>query len=101
MARRSRDWNLGLAQDLKDAAFAREFLVAAMEEGASLPEALGKVIRTMGVAEFALKARMPAPNVLRAIGPQHNPTAATLGRLLKPFGLKLGVIRTAARRRAA
>ena len=30
MARRSRDWNEGLAQDLRDQKFAREFLMAAM-----------------------------------------------------------------------
>ena len=33
MARRSRDWNEGLAQDLRDQEFAREFLLAAMDEG--------------------------------------------------------------------
>ena len=31
MARRSKDWNVGLAQDLRDANFAREFLLAAIE----------------------------------------------------------------------
>jgi hypothetical protein len=33
MARRSRDWNEGLARDLRDQALAREFLLAAVEEG--------------------------------------------------------------------
>ena len=36
MARRSRDWNVGLAQDLRDQEFAREFLLAAIDEGVSL-----------------------------------------------------------------
>ncbi len=53
MARRSEDWNVGLAEDLRDATFAREFLLAAIDEGVDLQIALGKVIRAMGVKEFA------------------------------------------------
>ena len=93
MARRSRDWNEGLAQDLRDPEFAREFLLAAMDEGVPLRTALGKVIRAMGVKEFAEQARMASSNVLRAIHPQQNPTQATLNRLLKPFRLRLSLAR--------
>ena len=91
MARRSEDWNIGLANDLRDAAFAREFLLASIDEGVDLQLALGKVIRAMGVKEFAAKVRMASSNVLRAINPRHNPTQATLDRLLKPFGLRLSL----------
>jgi DNA-binding phage protein len=103
VARRSRDWNEGLAQDLQDPAFAREFLLAAIEEGVPLQQALGKVIRAMGVREFASRIRMASPNLLRAIHPRHNPTQATLNRLLKPFGLRLSLapIEKPRRRRAA
>jgi len=45
MARRSRDWNEGLARDFRDQGFAREFLLAAMDEGVPIQVALGKVIR--------------------------------------------------------
>jgi DNA-binding phage protein len=93
MARRSRDWNEGLAQDLRDQEFAREFLLAAMDEGVPIQIALGKVIRSMGVKEFAAKVRMASPNVLRAIDPRHNPTQDTLNRLLKPFRLRLSLAR--------
>ena len=93
MARRSKDWNAGLARDLRDRAFAREFLLAAIDEGVPVQVALGKVIRGMGVKEFAAKVRMASPNVLRAINPRHNPTQQTLNRLLKPFGLKLSLAR--------
>ena len=93
MARRSRDWNEGLAQDLGDPEFAREFLLAAMDEGVAIQTALGKVIRAMGVKEFAERAGMAGPNVLRAIHPRHNPTQATLNRLLKPFQLRLSLAR--------
>ena len=53
MARRSKDWNVGLAQDLRDPNFAREFLLAAIEEGVSIQIALGKVIRAIGIKEFS------------------------------------------------
>jgi len=91
MARRSRDWNIGLAQDLRNQEFAREFLLASIDEGVTIQLALGKVIRAMGVKEFAAKVRMASPNVLRSISPRHNPTQATLNRLLKPFRLKLSL----------
>jgi DNA-binding phage protein len=89
MARRSEDWNIGLARDLRDPRFAREFLLSAVEEGVPVQVALGKVVRAMGVKEFAAKVRMASPNVLRAINPRHNPTQNTLDRLLRPFKLRL------------
>jgi DNA-binding phage protein len=91
MARRSKDWEEGLAQDLRDPAFARELLLAAIDEGVPIQIALGKVVRATGVKEFAAKVRMASSNVLRAIGPRHNPTQETLNRLLKPFRLRLSL----------
>ena len=101
MARRSRDWNEGLARDLRDVEFARAFLLATMDEGVPIQIALGKVIRAMGVKEFAARAKMAAPNVLRAIGPRHNPTQETLNRLLRPFDLRLSLARRGPRDRHA
>jgi DNA-binding phage protein len=57
------------------------------------------VIRARGVKEFAEKVGMPSPNVLRAIHPKHNPTQETLERLLKPFGLRIGLAQVKPRRR--
>ena len=91
MARRSEDWNLGLADDLRDQKFAREFLLAAIDEGVPLQVALGKVVRAMGVKEFAAKVRMASPNILRTLNPRHNATQDTLNRLLKPFRLKVSL----------
>ena len=91
MARRSKDWNEGLARDLRDPEFARAFLLAAIEDGGSLQQALGKAVRAIGVKEFAARIDMASPNLLRAIHPRHNPTQATLNRLLKPFGLRLSL----------
>ncbi len=101
MARRSRDWNEGLAEDLKDKAFAREFLTAAVEDGVPLQQALAKVVRATGVKEFAARIDMPSSNLLRAIHPNHNPTQETLERLLKPFGLRIGLALIRRGRRAA
>lgn len=103
MARRSRDWNRGLAEDLKDPTFAREFLLAAIDDGVPLRLALGKVIRAMGVREFAAKIRMADSNVLRAINPRHNPTTDTVNKLLRPFRLRLDLqlVDTSSRRSAA
>ena len=91
MPRRSKDWNAGLAADLQEPEFARAFLLAAIDDGVPVQRALGKVIRAMGVKEFAAKVGMASPNVLRAIHPRHNPTQATLDRLLQPFDLRLSV----------
>ena len=103
MTRRSQDWNEGLAEDLQDPEFARQFLTAAVNEGVPLKLALGKVNRATGVKEFAHAVGMPSPNVLRAIDPKHNPTQETLERLLKPFGLRIGLatIKPRRKRRAA
>ena len=91
MARRSKDWNVGLARDLRDPEFARAFLRAAIEDGGSLQQALGKAIRATGVKEFGERIGMASPNLLRAIHPRHNPTQETLNRLLRPFGLRLSL----------
>ena len=91
MARRSRDWEVGLAEDLRDPAFAREFLMASIDEGVAIQVALARVVRAMGVKEFAAKVRMASPNVLRSLNPRHNPTQATINRLLRPFRLRLSL----------
>lgn len=91
MARRSENWEIGLAEDLRDPKFAREFLMASIDEGVALQVALGKVVRAMGVKEFAAKVEMASPNLLRALNPRHNPTQETLARLLRPFGLRLSL----------
>jgi len=74
-------------------------LTASVEEGVPLKLALAKVIRATGVKEFAETVGMPSPNVLRAINPKHNPTQETLERLLKPFGLCIGLAQIKQRRR--
>ncbi len=103
MARRSEDWNIDLAKRLRNPKFARAFLLAAIDEGSTIQEALGKAIRAIGITEFANQISMPRPNVQRAIRPHYNPTQETLNRLLAPFRLRLSLapLSTSRRRRAA
>lgn len=91
MPNRSRDWNEGLARDLRKPDFAREFVLGLLDEGFTLQEALAKIIHAYGVKEFASKAKMPSPNLLRSIDGRHNPTQKTLEQILRPFGLRLAV----------
>ena len=51
----SRDWNIGLVEDLQDRIFAREFLLAAVEEGVPLQIVLDKVFGAVGAKEFGRK----------------------------------------------
>ncbi len=92
MARRSRDWNRGLARDLRNPEFARRFILAAVEEGIPLHQVVGKVIRAAGVKEFAARVRMDGPHLSRAIHPRHTPNQDILNRLLRPFRLKLSIV---------
>lgn len=91
MARRTADWNEGLAKDLRNKEFARAFILAAIEDGLNVQEILAKVIRAYGVKEFAKKVNLPSSNLSRAINPDSNPTYETLNKLLKPFGLQVGI----------
>jgi len=70
---------------------AREFLLASIDEGIDLQIALGKVIRAMGVKEFAARVGMASPNLVHAINPRRNPTQDTLNRLLRRFELRLSL----------
>ena len=92
MARRSRNWTQGLARDLRDPEFARRFILAAVEEGIPLQQAIGKVIRVAGAKEFAAQVRMEYPQLLRAIHPRHSPSQDMINRLLRPFQLKLNLV---------
>ena len=94
MSRRSRDWSEGLAEDLREQEFAREFVRSLIEDGASLREALAVTIRAYGIKEFAEQVGLPAANISRAIREDYNPSERVLEQLLRPFGLRLAVTET-------
>jgi DNA-binding phage protein len=81
-----------LARDLRDPEFARRFILAAVEDGIPLQQAIGKVIRLAGVKEFAAKVRLAPSELSRAIHPRHSPNHDIINRLLRPFRLKLSLV---------
>lgn len=89
MAKRSVDWNEILSKKLRNLEYAQGFILACLEEDIPLQVALAKVVRAYGIKEFSVKTKIPSPNILRALNPKHNPSQATLEKLLKPFKLKL------------
>jgi DNA-binding phage protein len=91
MVKRSKGWDEHMLEDLNDPSFTRELLLAAVDDGVPFREALGDIIRGIGVKEFASRVGMPGPHLVRAVDPAHNPTQETLERLLRPFGLRLGL----------
>ncbi len=91
MKKLSEFWNIELTKKLKNKSFAREFLLASMDEGIPIQEVLKKIISAYGVTEFAKMVDMAPPNILRAVDLRHNPTRTTLDALIKPFGLMLGL----------
>lgn len=91
MPKRYADWDDTLAAQLREVDFAKEFILASAEEGLSLDDILNKVVRAYGVKEFAETVGMADSNLLRALGPNGNPTQKTLNQILKPFGLQLTI----------
>lgn len=80
-----------MEEDLWDPSFTRELMLGSVEDGVPLREALGDIIRGMGVKEFAASIGMSSANVVRALRATHNPSLATMDRILEPFGLRLGL----------
>ncbi len=86
-----KDWNETLSSRLRNPEFAREFIIASLDESIALKEILAKVIRAYGVNEFAEKAHLPSYDVVCAISPDSNITYSTLSKMLSVFGLEIGV----------
>ena len=91
MARRSEDWNVGLAKDLRDAAFAREFLLASIDEGVDLSACAREGDPRDGRQGVCGQGADGQPERAARDQPRHNPTQDTLNRLLKPFRLRLSL----------
>jgi DNA-binding phage protein len=91
MSKRYADWDDTLAAQLRNAEFAKEFILASVEEGLTLNDILNKVVRAYGVKEFGETVGMADSNLLRTLGPNGNPTQKTLNQILKPFGLQLTI----------
>jgi DNA-binding phage protein len=87
-------WREGFYSRLKDPTYAREYLLAAMEDRADLRAALADVVRAAGATRYARWAKsIERPNILRVIRKGSNPTMKTIERLLEPLGLRLAVVK--------
>jgi DNA-binding phage protein len=92
---RTSDWNEQLAKRLKNTGYARDFVIACLDEGLPIQVALGKVVRAYGVKEFAKKIHMAPSNLVRALNPDTKSlTTKTLNQILKPLGLELSLKRS-------
>jgi len=89
-----------MLEDLNDPSFTGELIEGQIRDGVPLRQALADVIRGIGIQEFAKKAGMASSNLIRALDPKQNPTEETLERLLKPFELRLGIVRHKRRRKS-
>jgi DNA-binding phage protein len=91
MARRSRDWQEGLSKDLqKDEEARKHFFLGLIEEGYDWREALTKLIKIMGVNEYAaLTEGMKASNLLNQLKPHANITLSTLIKITGPLGIEM------------
>ena len=85
------DW---LFEQLKDAAFAAEFINAASEDDdpKAYLTALRKVVEARGgLALIAERAQVSRETLYRTLSSRGNPTVKTLTAVLKATGLKFGV----------
>ena len=91
MARRSRDWEEGLAKDLKRTIKARkEFFLALLDEGYEWRAALDKIVKLVGVKEYCeFVGDIKPSNLLNQLNSDSNITIETLERLTKPLGIEL------------
>jgi DNA-binding phage protein len=91
MAKRSKNWDESLSKRLRDKEFAKNFLLALMEdEGLTLKEALRETIQCYGVSEFSELCGVAQPNITRVLDERSNPTLTTIEKLLEPFSLSVG-----------
>jgi len=92
MPKRTLDWNEDLAERLNNLEYAREFILACLDEGLSLQDAVAKFVRSYGVVEYSKKINMSKSNLLRAIRKNSNPTLNTMKKILDPLDLDVGII---------
>jgi DNA-binding phage protein len=87
-------WRERFNERLQNPDYAREYILAAIEDGDDLHAALADVVRAVGATRYSTWAKeIHRPNLLRAIRKGANPTLKTIDRLLAPLGLRLAVVR--------
>jgi DNA-binding phage protein len=101
MARRPKEWDEDMFEDLSDPEFTSELVMGLVESGMPIRAAIRDVINGLGIKEFAALVGMASSNLVRAVHPKSNPTLTTIERLLEPLGLRIGVAYRPRERRPA
>lgn len=91
MARRAKDWEEDLSIDLRSSVEARKyFYLSLLEEKYDWREALLKIIKLIGVNEYAqMVGDIKPSNLLNQLKAESNPTLNTLIKITGPLGLEL------------
>ncbi len=78
------------------AAFVRAAMAEAGDDPGFLAIALGEVARSVGMAKVARDAGISREGLYKAVGPDGNPSFATMTKILGALGLRLTVEAAAA-----
>lgn len=91
MARRAKDWEEDLSIDLRSSVEARKyFYLGLLEEKYDWREALLKIIKLIGVNEYAeMVGDIKSSNLLNQLRAESNPTLNTLIKITRPLGIEL------------
>ena len=91
MARRSKDWEQSLSEDLRASVEARkQFFLSLLDENYTWREALNRIIKIIGVNEYAdLVGDIQPSNLLNQLKPESNLTLSTLTRITAPLDIEV------------
>lgn len=75
------------------------YLNAALEDGDAsvIATALGDIARAKGMTQLAKETGITRDGLYKALSPTGNPSFDTVQKVVKAFGLKLGVVTSSAR----
>lgn len=93
MSKPSRDYTLGLLEDLQDPEEAAAYLTAALEDGSQdvFLLALRDVAKARGMTQIAAEADLNRENLYRILSASGNPQLASLQAILDSLGLRLAI----------
>lgn len=93
MSKRSADWNENFSQELLSSKNKRrEFFFTLLEKKKSWREALRKIVKTIGIKEYAELSGFKASNLQSQLSESKDIRLSTLMRMLKPIGVSLDFI---------
>ena len=93
MAKGSR-FQADLAAQLKNPAFAAEYIRSAIQENDPeyLAQAIGNVVKARGISKVSKATHLTRQSLYKMFSPKGNPTLSSVNSVLKAVGLKLDVL---------